>query len=107
MEVQEKRVLELLSARFPNVASATSEIINLSAILQLPKGTEHFLSDLHGEYEAFCHILRNASGVVRIKIEEVFQNTLTESEKTALATLVYYPEERLSYLRKRGTLTDK
>ncbi|MBQ7950789.1 MAG: fructose-1,6-bisphosphatase [Clostridia bacterium] len=106
MSTKNQRVLELLSKRFPNVASATSEIINLNAILELPKGTEHFISDLHGEYEAFCHILRNASGVIRIKMEEVFGSSLTEEEKRALATLIYYPKERLLYLKKHQELTD-
>lgn len=106
MKSQNKRVLELLSQRFPTIAAATSEIINLNAILQLPKGTEHFISDLHGEYEAFCHILRNASGVIRIKIDEVFGGSLTDGEKNALATLVYYPKERLSYLKKQAVLSD-
>ncbi len=106
MSFENQRVLELLSKRFPNVASATSEIINLNAILELPKGTEHFISDLHGEYEAFCHILRNASGVIRIKMEEVFASSLTEEEKKELATLIYYPKERLMYLKKQGDLSD-
>lgn len=106
MEHNKKRILELLSQRFPDIASATSEIINLNAILQLPKGTEHFMSDLHGEYEAFRHILKNASGIIRIKIDEVFGNLLTKKEKTALATLIYYPEERLSYLKKTTGLSD-
>lgn len=106
MNFHNQRVLELLSQRFPTIAAATSEIINLNAILQLPKGTEHFISDLHGEYEAFCHILRNASGVIRIKIDEIFLDSLTDGEKNALATLVYYPKQRLSYLKKQGDLSD-
>lgn len=100
-----KRVLELLSRQFPDIASATAEIINLNAILQLPKGTEHFISDLHGEYEAFRHLLRNASGIIRIKMDEVFGCFLTREEKNALATLIYYPEERLSHLKKSGELS--
>ncbi|MBO5408858.1 MAG: fructose-1,6-bisphosphatase [Clostridia bacterium] len=102
----EQRVLELLSRQFPDLASATTEIINLSAILELPKGCEHFFSDLHGEYEAFCHMLKNASGLIRLKIEEVFSHLLTTEEQDALATLIYYPEERLSYLQKDGPLSD-
>ena len=106
MNPQENRILSLLSRQFPDIASATTEIINLSAILQLPKGTEHFLSDLHGEYEAFCHILKNASGVIRLKIEEIFEHLLTEEEKNGLATLIYYPEERLSHLKKEKALSE-
>ncbi len=106
MDSNKKRILSLLSQRFPDIASATSEIINLNAILQLPKGTEHFMSDLHGEYEAFRHILKNASGIIRIKIDEVFGNLLTKEEKTALATLIYYPKERLCYLKKAADLSN-
>lgn len=105
MQTYEERFLQLLADRYPNIPAATTEMINLSAILQLPKGTEHFLSDLHGESEAFHHILKNASGVIRRKIDEVFDKLLTASEKTALATLVYYPEERLSYLKKQELLS--
>ena len=77
------KFLNLLSEKFPTIADATTEIINLEAILNLPKGTEHFLTDLHGEYEAFRHVLKNASGVIRQKVHEVFNNTLRESEMTA------------------------
>ncbi|MEG1583858.1 MAG: fructose-1,6-bisphosphatase, partial [Anaerovorax sp.] len=83
------------SNNFPTISDACTEIINLEAILNLPKGTEHFLTDLHGEYEAFTHMLRNASGVVRRKIDEVYGKTMTEQERKTLATLIYYPEERL------------
>lgn len=75
------RYLELLSHNFPTIAAASTEIINLEAILNLPKGTEHFLADLHGEYEAFQHVLRNASGAIKRKVNEIFGNTLRESEK--------------------------
>ena len=75
------RYLELLSHNFPSIASASTEIINLEAILNLPKGTEHFLADLHGEYEAFQHVLRNASGAIKRKVNEIFGNTLREAEK--------------------------
>lgn len=78
------KFLNLLSEKFPTIADATTEIINLEAILNLPKGTEHFLTDLHGEYEAFRHVLKNASGVIRQKVHEVFNNTLRESEMTEL-----------------------
>ncbi len=106
MNEHKQRVAELLSRQFPNIASATTEIINLSAILELPKGTEHFFSDLHGEHEAFCHMLKNASGLIRLKIEEVFLHLLTEEEKDDLATLIYYPKERIAYLQKEKPLSD-
>lgn len=84
-----------LSERYPTIAAASTEIINLQAILNLPKGTEHFLTDIHGEYEQFSHVLRNGSGSVRRKIDEEFGNTLSSRDKKALATLIYYPEEKL------------
>ena len=86
------RYLQLLSTKFPTISDACTEIINLEAILNLPKGTEHFLTDLHGEYEAFLHVLKNASGSVRRKVEEIFGQTLRESEVKELCTLIYYPE---------------
>ena len=92
------RFLNLLSDRFPSIQDASTEIINLEAILRLPKGTEHFLTDIHGEYETFTHVIRNASGVVRRKIEDVFANTVRNKEKDALATLIYYPEEKLELI---------
>lgn len=92
------RYLRLLSDKFPDIQAASTEIINLEAILTLPKGTEHFLTDLHGEYETFSHFLRNASGVVRRKIEDVFGSTIRESEKRRMASLIYYPEEKLDLL---------
>ena len=92
--------LTLLSKTFPDVASASTEVINLSAILNLPKGTEHFISDVHGEFEAFNHVVRNASGVIKSKIEDIYGNTLMESEKKTLATLIYYPEEKLDEIVK-------
>lgn len=92
------RYLRLLSDKFPDIQAASTEIINLEAILTLPKGTEHFLTDLHGEYETFSHFLRNASGVVRRKIEDVFGSTIRESEKRRLASLIYYPEEKLDLI---------
>ncbi|MFK5856091.1 MAG: fructose-1,6-bisphosphatase [Bacteroidota bacterium] len=97
---KEKKYLNLLAERFPDVQSASTEIINLEAILNLPKGTEHFLSDIHGEYETFSHVLANASGVVVRKIDEVFGKTLRKKEKTLLATLVYYPKEKLELIHK-------
>lgn len=98
---KELKYLDLLARQFPTVQSASTEIINLEAILKLPKGTEHFVSDLHGEYEIFSHILRNGSGVIRSKIEDVFKNTLRKFIKDELATLIYYPEEKLALIERR------
>ena len=89
------RYLQLLSRSFPTIADASTEIINLEAILNLPKGTEHFLSDVHGEYQAFNHVLKNASGSIKRKVDEIFNNTMREGEKKELCTLIYYPEEKL------------
>ena len=100
MEKEELRYLQRLSELYPTIASAATEIINLQSILNLPKGTEHFLTDIHGEYEAFSHVLRNGSGAVRKKIDDVFGHTLTTADKRALATLIYYPEEKIEYVRK-------
>lgn len=94
------KYLNLLADRFPNVQSASTEIINLEAILNLPKGTEHFLSDIHGEYETFSHVLANASGVVKRKIDDVFGKNLRKKEKKLLATLIYYPREKLELILK-------
>ena len=87
--LQDLRYLQLLSKQFPTISDACTEIINLEAILNLPKGTEHFLTDIHGEYEAFQHVLKNASGTVRRKVNEIFGQTLRESEKKELCTLIY------------------
>ena len=89
------RYLQLLSRSFPTIADASTEIINLEAILNLPKGTEHFLSDVHGEYQAFNHVLKNASGSIKRKVDEIFNNTMREGEKKELCTLISYPEEKL------------
>lgn len=89
------RYLKLLAKQYPTISDASTEIINLQAILNLPKGTEHFISDIHGEYESFTHMLKNASGVIKRKIDDLFGNSLRESEKKSLATLVYYPEQKL------------
>ena len=96
--------LELLSENFRNIDETTKEIINLEAILSLPKGTEHFLSDIHGEYEAFDHILRNGSGVIKEKLKEVFGNRLPKKELNLLATIIYYPEEKLNLLKKENII---
>ena len=94
------RYLKLLSRSFPTIAAASTEIINLEAILNLPKGTEHFLTDIHGEYEAFQHVLKNASGTVKRKVNEIFGNTLREQDKKDLCTLIYYPREKLRIVRQ-------
>ena len=94
----DRRVLELLSNSFPNVSAASTEIINLEAILNLPKGTEHFVADLHGENEAFTHILRNASGNIKRKVTEIFGTSLSAGDIRELCTLIYYPEKKLEYI---------
>lgn len=96
---QDLQYLELLSVTFPTIAEASTEIINLQAILHLPKGTEHFLADIHGEYEAFQHVLKNASGNIKRKVHELFGNTLRENEKRELCTLIYYPEQKLELVK--------
>ena len=93
------RYLQLLSQRFPTIAEASTEIINLQAILNLPKGTEHFLADLHGEYKAFQHVLKNASGNIKRKVNDIFGNTLRENEKRELCTLIYYPEQKIQLVK--------
>ena len=94
------------AAPFPTIADASTEIINLEAILNLPKGTEHFLTDIHGEYEAFQHVLKNASGAVKRKVNEIFGHTLRESEKKEICTLIYYPEEKLQLIKEQETDLD-
>ena len=103
MKNLETRYLERLSDLYPTIASASTEIINLQAILNLPKGTEHFSTDVHGEYEAFAHVLKNGSGSVRRKIDDVFGNTLSSRDKRALATLIYYPKEKMRIIRQTET----
>ena len=95
----DKHYLQLLSQSFPTIADAAKEIINLEAIMNLPKGTEHFLADLHGESEAFQHVLKNASGNIKRKVQELFGNTIRESEKKELCTLIYYPEQKLELIK--------
>ena len=97
---QDVRYLRLLSKSFPSIAAASTEIINLEAILNLPKGTEHFLSDIHGEYEAFQHVLKNASGSIKRKVNDLFGTSLREGEKRDLCTLIYYPNEKLRIVKK-------
>lgn len=101
MKTEELRYLQRLAELYPTIGKASTEIINLQSILNLPKGTEHFLSDIHGEYEAFSHVLRNGSGAVRKKIDDVFGHTLSNSDKRSLATLVYYPKEKIAYVKKK------
>lgn len=97
----ELRYIKLLSKQFPTIASCCTEIINLQAILNLPKGTEHFMSDIHGEYESFNHVLKNGSGNIKRKITEVFGDVLNEKEIKNLATLIYYPEQKLEIIHKQ------
>ncbi len=94
------RYLKLLSKKYSNINSASTEIINLQAILNLPKGTEHFVSDIHGEYESFSHVLKNASGVIKNQITAIFGSSLREREKKSLATLIYYPEQKLEIVKE-------
>ena len=100
MDERKLSYLELLSELYPNIASASTEIINLSSILNLPKGTEHFISDLHGSYDSFSHVLRNGSGSVRRKIEEIYGRTLGAEEIREVATLIYYPREKIEYVKR-------
>lgn len=95
------RYLQLLARDFPNIATASTEIINLQAILNLPKGTEHFLADLHGEYEAFQHVLRNASGAIKRKVKEIYNETLSAKDQKELCTLIYYPELKLELVKQQ------
>lgn len=94
------KYLKLLSNQYPTIAEACTEIINLQAILNLPKGTEHFLTDIHGEYEPFIHVLKNASGVIKRKINDIFGNSLRKKDIKSLATLIYYPEQKLELMLK-------
>ena len=98
---EEMRYLKLLAQKYPTVQAASTEIINLQAILNLPKGTEHFVSDIHGEYEAFLHMLNSCSGVVKEKLDELLGTSLTRSERDQLATLIYYPEEKLELVARQ------
>ncbi len=100
MKKEELRYLQRLAELYPTIASAATEIINLQSILNLPKGTEHFLTDIHGESEAFSHVLRNGSGAVRKKIDDVFGHTLSTADKRSLATLIYYPKEKMELVKK-------
>ncbi len=103
---EELSYLRLLAKQYPNINSASQEIINLQAILNLPKGTEHFVSDIHGEYEAFSHVLRNASGVIKNQISAIFGANIREAEKKELATLIYYPEQKLAAITGKDEEAD-
>ena len=98
----QERYLRLLSDKFPNADAVVTELINLYAILSLPKGTEHFVSDLHGASNAFIHMIKNASGVIRRKVDDIYGNTITEQEKRALCALIYYPDERIRWVQQHG-----
>lgn len=91
--------LTLLSQQYPTVKAASTEIIRLQSRQKLPKLTEHFMSDIHGEYESFLHILKNASGVIKDKITQIYGRTLSERDRQVLATLIYYPEQKLEYIK--------
>ena len=99
-ENRDMHYLQLLSNSFPSIAAASTEIINLEAIMNLPKGTEHFLADLHGESAAFQHILKNASGNIRRKVSELFKGYIRESVIRELCTLIYYPEQKLGLIKE-------
>lgn len=102
-----KKYLQLLSKKYRNIEEVSEEIINLQAILNLPKGTELFLSDIHGEYGSFSHILNNGSGIIKSKIEKIYKDKLTEKERKTLATLIYYPEEKLALIKKEKENTEE
>lgn len=100
MKIDQNKYLLLLAEKYPTIQKVSREIINLNAILNLPKGTEHFMSDLHGEYEAFYHILNNCSGVIREKVDLLFEDTLSDAEREQICTLIYYPREKLELIKK-------
>ena len=92
--------LKLLSREYPNIRAAASDIINLQAICGLPKGTEYFFSDLHGEHEAFIYLLRSSSGIIREKIRETFGHIISEEDEVRLANLIYYPEKMINQIKQ-------
>lgn len=102
MDAMKEKYLERLSELYPSIAATSTEIINLQAVMNLPKGTENFLTDIHGEYEAFAHVLKNGSGSVKRKINDIFGNTMTTRDKQELATLIYYPREKIHYEKKNN-----
>ena len=95
-----KKYLELLSGSFPNITTAVGEVVNLTAILNLPKSTEHFLTDIHGEHEAFNHVMQNASGAIRRKVMDELGSTVSLEDLEELTTLIYYPSEKLDLIKK-------
>ena len=101
-ESREKEYLRLISEKYPTLQAAATEMINLEAILRLPKGTEHFLSDLHGEYEAFCHIMNNCSGVIREKVERLYGRSMTKGERDEFCTFIYYPAAVIAEKKSAG-----
>ncbi len=104
MEENYRKYLELLSEKYPTIQSVCTEIINLNAILNLPKGTEHFMSDIHGEYEAFVHIMNNCAGEVRDKVDMIFRHTMTKEQRRQICTLIYYPREKMELMREEGAI---
>lgn len=100
MEYNKQKYLKLLSKEYKNINEVAEEIINLQAILNLPKGTEIFLSDIHGEYEPFVHILNNGGGIIKSKIDDIFGSSITKKERATLATLIYYPKEKLKFIKE-------
>ena len=106
MDSDRLRVLKILSKEYPDTESAVAKIAGLKAILELPKGTEHFISDIHGEHEAFFHVIKNGSGAVRRKISDALGDTVSEDEKKELATIIYYPKEKLELINRVGGLGD-
>ncbi|MCK9320920.1 MAG: fructose-1,6-bisphosphatase, partial [Bacteroidales bacterium] len=103
---EEIKFLQQLSKQFPTVQAASTEIINLEAIKLLPKGTEHYITDIHGEFNTFNHILSNASGSLRRKMDDVFGDSISDAEKRQLATIIYYPSEKISLLASQGKIDD-
>ena len=104
MNERDRRVLKTLAKQYKTIAAASTEIINLQSILNLPKGTEHFLTDIHGENEQFNHVLKNGSGSIRRKIDEEFGSTISTKDKRSLATLIYYPEEKLEIADRKSVV---
>ena len=104
---QRNKYLRLLSEKYPTMRSLSREIINLSAILNLPKGTEHFMSDIHGEYEAFCHILNNCAGVIREKADMLYRDRLSDSEIEEICTIIYYPKEKLRHIKRERVISSE
>ena len=103
----DEKYLKLLAKEYPTIGSVASEMVNLSAIRSLPKGTEYFFSDLHGEYEAFLHMLKSASGIIKKKIDLVLGKTVANAERENLANLIYYPDKEIKLLSGKNLITDE